>query len=89
MSATANYRNPAEQLIGPNAQRLIRLSGMPIKLSYTPKEAAVILDIGWRTVYSMLRDGRLQPLDPPARQARICVTTIARLIDPTSAHPPF
>ena len=72
--------NPAELYATPHVRRLIELSGLAIKTSYTPKETAVILGIGWRTVYTMLRDGRITPVQPAARPVRIHVSTIAAIL---------
>lgn len=72
--------NPAESYATPNVRRVIGLGGLALKLSYTPAETARILDIGLRTVYTMLRDGRIAPIDPAMRPVRIHVATIAGII---------
>lgn len=75
-------RNPAERMVSQKSQRLIRLAGLPVKASYTPKEVALILDIGWRTVYTMMQDGRLPAAPDRDRPARIAITTLAAILDP-------
>lgn len=72
--------NPAEPYATPYVRRVIGLADVALKLSYTPKETAVILGIGWRTVYTMLRDGRISPAPPATRPVRIHVSTIAAII---------
>jgi hypothetical protein len=78
-AAPARYSNPAEALISAKAARLIRLAGLPVKLAYGPKDVAGILDIGWRTVYTMMQDGRLPSVGRPAR---IPVEALAPILDP-------